>query len=73
MNAFKLGRQTERAGIDPTLPVVLVKGIALEEDFNKLPYHIRKDYSHDKGNPLFDPILYHVIKSLFLRPLDGRT
>jgi len=73
MNIFRLRRQTERAGIDPTLSVRFAQGIALEQVINQDPCEIGKDYTYEQGYSLIYFFLNHVIKSLFLRPLDGRT
>jgi hypothetical protein len=69
---FKIGQQAERVGIIPTLPVVLAKGIALEQVVNQNPRYVGKEYTYNKGYSLIYFLLNHVIKSLFLHPLDWR-
>jgi len=71
---FKTGRQTERAGIDPTLSAVVAeRGIASPKAVNQYMGNVCEDNAYYGGNTLFDCLVYQVILSLFLRPLDGRT
>jgi len=59
---FKIWRQAERVGIDPTLSVVVAGGgIALEEMYNQLHCDVGKGYLYNKSNPLFNFVIYHVI------------
>jgi hypothetical protein len=55
-------------GIDPTPSVMVTKGIALPEASNQHPRHIGKEYPYDKGNPLINFFVYHVIITLSLAP-----
>ena len=62
MITFRTRRQTERAGLDPTLSVMVAdKGIALEKLCNQYTCDVCKEYTDNSGNPLFQRILNQVI------------
>jgi hypothetical protein len=61
MTRLKVGQQTERAGIRPTLSVMVARGIASEEMHNQLYCDIRKSYTDYDCNSPFNLILYHAI------------
>jgi len=72
MIRFKIGRQTKRAGIDPTLSAVVAKerGIALEQDGD---YHNCYTYQNDvynQGNTSFNSFINHCIIITLPRELD---
>jgi hypothetical protein len=73
MNIFRLGQQAERVGMTPTLPVVLAKGIALEQVVNQNPRYVRKEYAYNESYSLIYFFLNHVIQSLFPCPPDWRS
>jgi hypothetical protein len=69
--AIKLGRQTERVGIYPTLSAVFAeKGIALPEVCNQYPCNVGKEYTDYKCDALFNFLFYHFIIHLTFRPPD---
>lgn len=54
MITFTIGRQTERAGIDPTLSAIVAeKGVALKQARNQHTHNVSKEYADYKGNTLF--------------------
>jgi len=75
MFPIKVRQQTERAGIAPALSAVFAHGrcVALEQVDSYRNRYIYQDDVCNKGNTSFYGFVNHVMLSLFLRPLDGRT
>jgi len=63
MITFMTRRQTERAGIDPTLSAVVAKekGIASPKAINQHPRHIGEEYVDNTSNAFFYCLIYQVI------------
>ena len=64
MITLKIGRQAERAGIDPTLSVMVAKGVALEKLGNQYTRNVCEEYANNGSNPLFYCLIYHFIFTL---------
>ena len=71
MIRFKIGRQTERVGIYPTLSVLVAKWVASQEIMNYHKRKVYKEYPDYKCYPLINFFLAHVIESLVPAPLIG--
>jgi hypothetical protein len=60
MIRFKVRRQAERAGIAPTLSVVVAGGVALEQVDDQFKCHVHQDDVYDEGNAPLNSLINQV-------------
>jgi hypothetical protein len=71
MIRFKVRRQAERAGIAPTLSVVVAGGVALEQVDDQFKCHVHQDDVYDEGNAPLNSLINQVIIDPLFQPQIG--
>ena len=69
---LKMGLETERVRMNPTLPVIVAKGIALEKVCNQHARNVCEEYADNKGDTLIN-LFSHFILTLPSFPKIGEV